>query len=157
MTIHRLSLLLLFSPLLAADGLVPEEQAAVFQAAGFQQRDGQWRQCDDPGTASYTPGAIERVADLNGDGRPEVQLSEGSTFCHGMTGMGYSLVSRQADGSWRLMAAGTGIPTFLETRGVDGWPDIEVGGPGFCFPVLRWNGREYALQRHQYDGRGCQP
>ena len=32
-----------------------------------------------------------------------------------------------------------------------------VGGPGFCFPVQRWNGREYKLQRWEYDGKACKP
>ena len=36
-----------------------------------------------------------------------------------------------------------GIPTFQATRGVGGWPDIENGGPGFCFPIQRWNGTDY--------------
>jgi hypothetical protein len=26
-----------------------------------------------------------------------------------------------------------------------------------CFPVLRWNGREYKQQRWQYDGKPCRP
>ncbi|MCY1341267.1 hypothetical protein D9M68_315680 [compost metagenome] len=141
----------------AAEQLSPADQAAAFQAAGFKRQGQQWQGCGDPGTASYTPGAIDTVRDLNGDGRPEAVISEGSTYCHGMTGMGYSLVSQQADGRWKLVDSGTGIPNFLDTKGQGGWPDIEVGGPGFCFPVLRWIGREYALQRHQYEGKACQP
>ena len=39
---------------------------------------------------------------------------------------------------------------------MDGWPDIQVGGPGFCFPVLRWNGKEYILNRHEYEGKPCE-
>ena len=49
------------------------------------------------------------------------------------------------------------IPEFLETTGKDGWPDISVGGPGFCFPVERWNGSEYVLHRHEYEGKACKP
>ncbi|CAD5110568.1 hypothetical protein [Zestomonas carbonaria] len=147
---------LLASVAATAAQLSPQDEAAAFRAAGFKQQGQQWRLCDDPGTSSYTPGTIETVRDLNGDGRPEVVISEGSTFCHGMTGMGYSLVSQQADGSWKLMDSSTGIPSFLDTKGTDGWPDIEVGGPGFCFPVVRWNGREYALHRQQYQGKPCQ-
>ena len=67
------------------------------------------------------------------------------------------LVSKQADGSWRRVAGGPGVPAFLGTKGAEGWPDIEVGGPGFCFPVERWNGRQYVLHRHQYGGRPCRP
>jgi hypothetical protein len=133
------------------------EQAAVFKAAGFARNGEQWSACGDPGTASYTPGAIETVKDLNGDGRPEALVTEGSSFCFGNTGTGYSLVSKQADGSWKLITGGTGIATFLATKRVDGWPDIEVGGPGFCFPVERWNGKVYAPHRHEYEGTPCQP
>jgi hypothetical protein len=56
-----------------------------------------------------------------------------------------------------LVTSGTGIPEFLKTKGADGWPDISVGGPGFCFPVERWNGREYKFQRWEYDGKACKP
>jgi hypothetical protein len=67
------------------------------------------------------------------------------------------LVSKQADGSWKRIAAAQGIPTFLGTKGAGDWPDIEVGGPGFCFPVQRWNGREYVLHHHSYEGKPCRP
>lgn len=136
--------------------LSPHDESAAFRAAKFEQAGGEWRGCGDPGTASYTAGQISQVLDLNRDGLPEAVIEEGSSFCFGMTGMGYSLVSKQKDDSWKLMSSGAGIPTFLGTRGTDGWPDMEVGGPGFCFPVLRWNGTEYKLDRHQYEGKPCQ-
>jgi hypothetical protein len=132
------------------------DQAAAFKAAGFKLHGKQWRGCGDDGAdASYTPGAIDTVKDLNGDGRLDAVISESSTFCFGMTGTGYSIVSKQADGSWKKIASGPGVPGFLATRGADGWPDLEVGGPGFCFPVLRWNGKEYVLNRHEYEGKPC--
>jgi hypothetical protein len=134
------------------------DQVAAFKVAGFTLKGKQWRStCDDPGTASYTPGAIDEVRDLNGDGRPEALLTEGGSYCYGDTGAGYNLVSKQADNNWKLITSGTGMITFLATKGVGGWPDIEIGGPGFCFPVERWNGHEYALQRHEYDGKPCKP
>ncbi len=140
--------------------LAPADQAAAFRAAGFKRVGGQWQGCGDPGTASYTPGAIEQVADLNGDGRPEAILSEGSAFCFGETGQGYAVVSKQADGSWKVVTQGTGMITILATpapvlAATSGWPDLEIGGPGFCFPVERWNGREYALHRQEYEGKAC--
>ncbi len=138
--------------------LTDVEQSAVFKAAGFTLKGKEWRACDtgDSG-APYDPGTIQEVRDLNGDGRPEVVVTEGGTYCYGHAGVGFVLVSNQADGRWRLMAGRTGIPEFLKTRGVDGWPDISVGGPGFCFPVERWNGKEYALHRFEYQGKRCKP
>jgi len=140
----------------AAPALSPADEAAAFEAAGFARKGAQWRgDCEDPGTASYAPPVIETVRDLNGDGRPEAVIVEGSTFCHGMTGQGFQLVSQQADGTWKRMAGETGVPRVLATRGTGGWPDLEVGGPGFCFPVKRWNGREYYPHRMEYEGKPC--
>ena len=132
------------------------DEAAAFKAAGFTKRGGTWRNCDDP-TPTSAAGQIDQVTDLNGDGRPEVVIIEGGTYCYGHTSQAYWLVSRQADGSWKLMTHNTGIAEFLKTKGADGWPDISVGGPGFCFPVERWNGRAYRQQRWEYEGKACKP
>ena len=152
-----LSLILFVAPAAAQVGLSRADQAAAFKAAGFRQHGTQWQACGDPGTASYTPGKIETVRDLNGDGRLEAVITEGSIACFGGAEMGYTIVSKQVDQSWKRITEGTGIPTILATRGAGGWPDIEVGGQGFCFPVERWNGKAYVLQRHQYEGKPCRP
>ena len=137
-------------PALSAD-----DQSAAFRAAGFTQRGGNWRSdCDDPGTPSYEPGAITQVGDLNGDGLPEALVTEGGTYCYGNTGSGFTLVSRQADGRWTALYQSQGLPNLLDSR-VNGWPEIEVGGPGFCFPVLQWDGKAYAIGRQAYQGRPC--
>ena len=131
------------------------DRLAILKAAGAVQRRGMWVICaDDPNTSGATIGTVR---DLNGDGRPEAVVSESGTFCYGHSGMGYQLLSRQADGKWRVMSSNSGIPEFLKTRGAGGWPDILVGGPGFCFPVERWNGKAYALHRFEYDGKRCKP
>jgi hypothetical protein len=150
-------LALLAPSAMAQVALSPAEKAAAFRAGGFKLQGGKWHACGDSGTASYTAGAVEAVKDLNGDGRPEVVLTEGSTYCFGNTGTGFKLVSKQADGTWKLVTESEGIATFLAVRGVGGWPDIEIGGPGFCFPVERWNGRAYVPNRHQYEGKPCRP
>ena len=136
--------------------LTAADEAAAFKAAGFSRRGNAWRHCDDP-TPTYSAGQIDQVLDLDGDGRPEALLVEGGTFCYGNTGQAYWIVSKTADGRWKLVTNNTGIAQFLTTRGADGWPDISVGGPGFCFPVERWNGREYKQQRWEYEGKPCKP
>lgn len=131
------------------------DKRAVFKAAGAVQRQGRWVMCEgDPNTSGAM---IGQVTDLNGDGRPEVVVTEDGTFCYGHTGMGYQLLSKQANGTWRTMSGGSGIPEFLKTKGAGGWPDLLVGGPGFCFPVTRWNGKSYALHRFEYEGKRCKP
>lgn len=137
---------------LAAAVLSPADRTAIYRAAGAVRRGPGWVMCVEEQRAVAR---VEPAGDLNGDGRPEAVVSEDGSFCHGMTGTGFVLLSKQADGRWKQMTGMSGIPEFLKTKGVAGWPDISVGGPGFCFPVLRWNGREYANHRMQYQGKPC--
>ncbi|HEY1125923.1 MAG TPA: hypothetical protein VGE65_09835 [Sphingobium sp.] len=133
--------------------------AAIFRAAGFKQTRRGWESgCDDPSAgAAYGAGSIEQVKDLNGDGRPDAVVIESGSYCYGNTGQAFWLVSQQANGSWKLLHSETGIAEFLATRGVGGWPDISIGGPGFCFPVVRWNGTAYKFNRNAYEGKPCKP
>lgn len=133
--------------------------AAIFRAAGLKQTRRGWESgCDDPSAGSaYDPGRIEQMKDLNGDGRPDAVVTEGGSYCYGNTGTAFWLVSQQANGSWKLLYTEIGIAEFLTTKGVGGWPDISIGGPGFCFPVVRWNGTTYKLNRNAYEGKPCKP
>ena len=149
--------MLLFAVLLATS--VPAaDEAAIFGTAGFTKRGGKWRtDCDDPSSGSYEPGAIETYRDLNGDGRPEALVTEGGTFCYGNSGTGFLLLSKQANGKWATLYQAQGIAELLKTSGVGKMPDISVGGPGFCFPVVRWNGKAYVQNRFEYEGKSCRP
>jgi hypothetical protein len=132
-------------PVSAID-LTPAERAAAFKAAGFKARGAQHVRCEDPGTTSYMPGQIE-VADLNGDGRPEVWITEGSTFCYGHTGSAVVLLTKDDKGSWTVLLDEVGMALPLETK-QKGWPDIEVGGPGMGpQPVFRFDGKKYTRGR----------
>ncbi len=129
----------------------------MFKAAGFVQRGGAWRtrDCEGMEGASYTPGSVELYKDLNGDGRAEAVISEGSGICYGNTGTHFWLLSKQPTGSWKVMLSNLGIAEPLGIKGAGGWPDISIGGPGFCFPVYRWSGKAYVLNRFEYEGKRC--
>ena len=138
-----------------ADAITRADRIAILKAAGAVQRGDQWVICaEDPNTSGAS---IQEVRDLNGDGRPEAVVSEDGTFCHGFVGTGYQLLSQQQDGRWKLVDSNNGIPEFLATKGDGGWPDISIGGPGFCFPVVRWDGSAYVPNRHEYEGKACEP
>lgn len=133
----------------------PDERAA-FTAAGFKLNGKDWRSCAKPSGTDYTPGFTWVVADLNRDGRMEAVLAERGGGCFGPAGAGYWLVSKQADGSWRLISKGLGTVRVLEgTQGVGNWPDLEIGGAGQCFPIHRWNGRSYVVNRREFRGKPC--
>ena len=120
----------------------------IFKAASFSKTKHGWE-------GSCDTGEITTYKDLNGDGLKDAVISDYSTMCYGNTGVGYHIVSQQKTGTWKLIFENMGIPTFLQTKGKDGWPDIENGGPGFCVAVYRWNGQKYDVNRYEYQGKAC--
>lgn len=85
------------------------------------------------------------VIDLNGDGQPEVFTKlYGGMF--GMAGVNMDLLIKGKDGQWKSQFGFPGEYRILKTKSL-GFPDIEIGGPGTCFPVWRWNGSSYAIFR----------
>ncbi|WP_244499017.1 hypothetical protein [Vibrio atlanticus] len=130
------------------------DEASAFKAAGYSFDGKSWRSnCQEFSFTSLDE--ITVVRDLNGDGQPEVIIIESNTYCYGNTGYHYTLVSKQNNSSWKLITSGVGIPKLIMNEEHHGWPDIEVGGPGFCFPVMRWNGCNYVFNRYQYDDVPC--
>ncbi len=70
-------------------------------------------------------------------------MKESSPYCYGNTAEAFVLVTREAQGAWQVLLDAVGVPLERETRH-EGWPDIEVGGPGFAdFPVFRFDGTKY--------------
>lgn len=125
--------------------LSPADRAAAFKAAGFKLKDREWVRCEDDPTASRRSGALE-VADLNGDGAPEVWITEGSLFCYGNTAEAFVLLTRKG-GGWTVLLDEVGVPSVRAAKRA-GWPDIEVGGPGFGpSPVYRFDGAKYVAGR----------
>ncbi len=125
------------------------EKAGVFRAAGFKPVGREWKRCvEETPTLSYRAGVIDEVLDLNGDGRPEAVVTEGSLYCYGQQGSWFAVLSKEASGGWRQVLEIDGVFSPLATR-VGGWREVMVGGPGFMHPVYRYNGREYVRNRDQ--------
>ena len=84
------------------------------------------------------------IVDLNKDGTPEVFVSGGNSCTSGVTGNSVWLFTKLTEGRYK-MQFGFPAATYKSLPGnSNGYPDIRFGGPGFCEPVWRWNGREYS-------------
>jgi hypothetical protein len=83
------------------------------------------------------------AVDLNGDGQLEVLTKEFGS-CFGMAGVQMNLYIRSKDGRWKPQFGFPGEPKLLKAKS-HGFPDVEVLGPGQCFPVWRYNGKEYQV------------
>ncbi len=84
------------------------------------------------------------VIDLNGDGQPEVFVNVSGTCMGGRAGVHLSLYIKNPAGQWKQQFGFPGMYNVLKTKS-KGYPDIEIGGLGTCFPVWRWNGQQYDL------------
>ena len=84
--------------------------------------------------------------DLNGDGQPEVFTKRyGGMF--GQAGVEINLYIKNKKGDWKPQFGFPGDYKILPTMS-KGYPDIEIRGPGKCFPIWRWNGQVYDLWKN---------
>ncbi len=87
--------------------------------------------------------------DLNKDGKEELFLIFGNTFTSGNTGSNAVAYIRDKTGKYIAnLGFPAATPEALTTSNL-GYPDLLITGPGFEFPVWRWNGKEYAFYRKQ--------
>jgi hypothetical protein len=85
--------------------------------------------------------------DMNKDGLEEVFVSFGNTYTSGMTGSSIELYIKKAGGMYKANFGFPGtVPVALLT-GNAGYPDLLIGGPGFEFPVWKWNGTQYVFSK----------
>lgn len=121
----------------AAAAVTPAERRAAAVAAGFRLRGATIINECDLAVENLT---VER-RDLNGDGAPELIVTDESG-CYGAAGIRFAVL-RKAGAGWSSVLMTQGVMTVKPTRR-GGWPDIEIGGPGFGrMPVARWNGSKY--------------
>ncbi|HLA54328.1 MAG TPA: hypothetical protein VK618_13525 [Flavitalea sp.] len=101
----------------------------------------------------YPVDAFVYPTDMNKDGKEELFVVMGSVALYGNTGQGFVLYIRNNAGQYQQQPdiGGAGLATILTAKNL-GYPDILIGGPGFEFPVYRWNGRKYAWHKKMKDG-----
>ena len=126
----------------------PGDLAAILIAAGYKHVKGKWKGCNGTSDVALFEddqlGKDGPLSDLNGDGQPEVMVSDASTECYGDTGTSFSIVT-PVPGGWKLIfTGGEGVPEVQPTRSKSGWRDVVAGGPGFCHRLYRYNGKTYA-------------
>jgi hypothetical protein len=130
--------------LLFAEGsgdLSAEDRLQVFNLLGLSVAPGGKGFIDQ--VCGQPAGAKVEFRDMNADGRQEVLVIFGNDCTSGMAGSSALLLIRDAGGK---LQPNLGFPAAsadpLPQTNLS-YPDLLIGGPGFCFPVWRWNGKEY--------------
>lgn len=94
-------------------------------------------------------GAVATFSDWNGDGNKEVLVVFGNSCTSGMAGSSVVLfIKDSAAAGYSTNLGFPGSSADPQSTGNLGYPDLLIGGPGFCFPLWRWNGREYDFLRN---------
>ncbi len=116
------------------------EGTQLMSAAGFEI---QGNQMLDPCQMPSTP-HVDYI-DIDGHGHI-VAVVQDSGGCYGGAGEYFAVMSKDKDGKWKPVINQIGMLGWQKTKNLD-WPDIEVGGPGDCFPIYRYNGTIYDLYK----------
>jgi len=101
----------------------------------------------DADSKDYPFAATVYPVDMNKDGKEEIFVQFGNTYTSGNTGMSIALFIKNSSGVYQNHLGFPGMIPDALTTGNQGYPDLLIGGPGFEFPVLRWNGKTYAHYR----------
>ena len=105
----------------------------------------------DKDSKEYPFSASVLPTDMNKDGKEEIFISYGNSFTSGNTGSSINLFIKDATGKYIEQLGFPGmVPDALATVS-KGYPDLVIGGPGFEFPVWRWNGKSYGLFKNVSD------
>lgn len=103
----------------------------------------------DKESIDYPFDASMKVLDLNHDGVEEVFVQFGNTFTSGATGSSIVLLVKDKIEGYKINLGFPGtMPSLLKSVSKT-YPDLLVGGPGFDWPVYRWNGKEYVFLKTQ--------
>jgi hypothetical protein len=110
---------------------------------------------EDPDCGDVHP-TVEPV-DLDRDGSREAIVQWGNTCTSGMAGWSVSLFIRTGGGIYRDQFGFPGLISSIADSEPGSFPDIEIGGPGFCFAVWGWDGDSYAFKCNApQEAGGCE-
>ena len=121
-------------------GLTVAEQNLIYESLGMSVDSAGtgFTMCDQPA------GAVASFSDWNKDGNKEVLVIYGNSCTSGMTGSSVALFIKDSGASGYTTNLGfPGASADPQPTSNLGYPDLLIGLPGFCFPVWRWDGKEY--------------
>jgi len=127
--------------------LTSAEKTMIFRKLGFVLSNDQEQPfAQDAESMEYPFPARALPTDMNKDGKEEVFILFGNSFTSGSTGSSVLLLIKDANGKFQNNLGFPGMLQILPAAN-KGYNDLLIGGPGFEFPIWRWNGKEYTLYK----------
>lgn len=128
--------------------LSPAEKNTIYKNLQFRLSKDKKEFVSAEDTGSEFPFAVQVYpTDLNKDGKEEIFVVFGNSYTSGHTGSSVVLYIKNTAGNYAMNLGFPGMAPDLMPTTSKGYPDLLIGGPGFEFPVWRWNGKEYAFYK----------
>lgn len=133
-------------------GLSAAERELIFKSL--------WLAVDSTGTGfvdqscGQPADAVVTFSDLNHDGQKEVLVIFGNTCTSGMAGSSALLFIKDSAGTYQPNLGFPAASADPQPTSDLGYPDLLIGGPGFCFPTWRWNGTTYEYLKNEPQSPG---
>jgi hypothetical protein len=137
-----------------ASKLSRQEKMDIFNQLGFRLSKERKFIIDDTCEENVSPDV--EVTDLNGDGIDEVFIIWGNTCTSGHTGQSITLFIKDRKGRFvkNLDVPGNSYNRLSQRN--KGFPNLIIGGPGFCYAVWKWSGIKYEYKCSREDApRAC--
>jgi hypothetical protein len=129
-----------------------DEKNSIYKLLGFVlSADKDQPFASDKDSKDYPFAVIVMPTDMNKDGKEEIFISFGNSYTSGNTGSSISLFIKDAKGVYADNLGFPGIAPDVLATVSQGYPDLLIGGPGFEYPVWRWNGKVYVFSRNVKD------
>ena len=127
-----------------------ENKNAIYKMLAFRiSKDGKQFTLDDNDAADFPFEAFVYPTDLNKDGVEEIFVIFGNTFTSGNTGSSVVAYIPNKTGTFTVNFGFSGATPYVLPTSNFNYPDLLIGGPGFTWPVWRWNGKEYDFYKEQ--------
>lgn len=132
--------------------LSPAEQAEIYGKLGLKVGEGGKTLVDE--ACGQEVSSEVQIKDLNGDGVDEVLITYGNSCMSGMAGSSVVLFIKDKTGHYQSQLGFPGVIAEVRPAKAGGYPDLLIGGPGFCFPVWHWDGKAYVHLRDEPQEKG---
>ncbi|MBE7510044.1 MAG: hypothetical protein HS118_07630 [Bacteroidia bacterium] len=122
--------------------LTPDEMNQVVEISGLKinNETGRFQMEGEDAEVQLMP------LDMNNDKKEEIFIITFSMFLYGNTGQGFTLLMKDGNNQYESVLSLPGIPELIYD-GNSELPAIQVGGPGFDFPVYVWKNSHYVLDK----------
>lgn len=125
-----------------------EQKNQIFQKLDFFATDDKTQlfsnKSEKDNEAAYFKPNVD-VMDLNNDGIEEVFVHWGNFYTSGNVGTNVTLLIKKGN-SYDVNFGFGGIAHMINQYTMS-YPDIMIGGPGYDYPIWRWNGNKYLFYK----------